>query len=167
MTFLLLRIMSLLPLGDSLFLLSISREDLLMYVSVALTSSVKFLFGVLAALGFNFVLWETLAFAAGGAFVGAVIFTYFWSYLQKLYDRYFPHKPASFARRRRLHTFWKRYGLPGVAFMIPIFSPMVSIGIALSFRERPGRIILAITLAIIGWTLLLTALKDAALQLLT
>ncbi|TAE47587.1 MAG: hypothetical protein EAZ89_17450 [Bacteroidetes bacterium] len=160
--------MALLPMGEILPLFAmISPEKWGMYLSVALVASVKFLFGVLAGLALpGFTLWDILFSAGGGAFLGSVAFTFFGVEIQKLYERYFPRKkPASFARRRKLYVFWKRYGLLGVSVMIPVFSPMVSIAIAIAFRERPGKILLYITASIIVWSVLLFSFKELALGL--
>lgn len=151
--------------GFSLALLDGSASDIAIYFSVALVSSVKFFWGVIMALlkpGFGF--WEILISAGGGAWLGALVFTYFGTEIRKLILSRFKPSSVSFARRRQMYIFWKKYGLLGVTLLIPLISPMVSIGIAVSFQEKPRRILAYMTVAIFVYTALMAIFKEAVLQ---
>lgn len=124
------------------------------YVSMFLLSSVKFLFGMIGAIGAGFTFWELLAIVGGGAWTGSWVFAYFGTALRNwISKRYKRSKPMSFRYRRRIVSVWKKYGLTGISFLSIVISPMVAIGVAVSFRERPLRIMAFMTAAIVFWCL--------------
>ncbi|MCB0656836.1 MAG: hypothetical protein KDC57_11905, partial [Saprospiraceae bacterium] len=102
--------------------------------------------------------------AGGGAWLGALVFTYFGTEIRKLIQKRFKFDPMSFSRRRKMYLFWKRYGLLGTTILIPLFSPMISIGIAVSFQEKPGRIMRYMTVAIFLYTLIFAVFKEAVVK---
>lgn len=138
------------------------------YLSIALVSSVKYLVAVLIALGNpGFGFWDIMISAGGGAILGSVIFAYFGAEIRSWAKRYIkPKKQASFARRRRIYQIWHRYGLLGVVAIAPVISPMVSISIALSFGERPRRILLYMISGLLIYTSLLALSKELILRML-
>ena len=141
-------------------------DVLWMYVSVFLISAVKFAVAVLIALGnpkFNWI--EIVATAGGGAIVGSYIFLYFGARISEWVKNNFKRsKPMSFANRRRIVKVWKRYGLAGVAFLSPILSPMISVGIAVSFQEKPRKIMIAMITSILGWTMFAATFRQLLLS---
>jgi hypothetical protein len=52
-----------------------------------------------------------------------------------------------------------------VAALIPLLSPQISIGLAISLGEKPQRIFFYMALSVIIWTLLSSELRDAVLAL--
>lgn len=151
----------------SLVLFALSAEKLAAYLSIGLVSSIKFMIAVIVAIGTpDFTFWDILISAGGGALLGAVVFTFFGTQIRAwVRKRFRIGKPMSFARRRQIYRVWKRFGLPGVAFLAPILSPMVSIGIALSFQEPPRRILFFITVSILSWTILLATFRAMVIDL--
>lgn len=143
----------------------ISWSKISVYVSIALVSSVKFLVGVILAIGKpGFGFWDIMISAAGGAILGAVIFTFFGNQINKwLRQRFNYGANRSFARKRQIYMLWRKYGLLGVSALAPILSPMASIGIALSFQERPGRILTYVVGSILFWTTVLGLSKELVL----
>ena len=150
-----------------ILLLSFSLERLGGYFSIALVGTVKFWVSVLLALGANYSLGEVFLSGSLGAFIGVWLFTFFGSQIREWITKRFPRKKSmSFARRRKLYMFWKKFGLWGVAFLGPFISPPIAVGIAISFREKPSRIIFSMTLSIIFWTFLFTIFRDNVVGLL-
>lgn len=148
--------------GDfSIALLNISPQEWGLYISLFWASFVKFALAAFAALldeGLSFP--EMFLTVGMGALVSVVVYTYFGRQLNLLIRRVFKRKkPISFARRRRMYLFWKKYGMAGAAFLAPVISPMASVGIAVSFQEKPRRIILYTSLSIIGWTVIFYLFK--------
>ncbi|MEZ4828412.1 MAG: hypothetical protein R3C61_19290 [Bacteroidia bacterium] len=139
-----------------------------MYISVFLVASVKFAVAALIAMGNpRFDFWEIILTAGGGAIAGSVIFVYFGTQIKRWVKNNFKRStPTSFARRRQIYKIWKRYGLPGVAFLAPIISPMISIGIAVSFGEKPRKILAAMTISILGWSTVMATFKEVILALI-
>ncbi|MDX2247083.1 MAG: hypothetical protein SF052_09925 [Bacteroidia bacterium] len=152
----------------SLLILDLNFEMIGMYLSVFLIASIKFAVAALIAMGNpHFSFWEIILTAGGGAIAGSVIFVYFGTQIKRWVKANFKRStPTSFARRRQIYKIWKRYGLPGVAFLAPLISPMVSIGIAVSFGEKPRKILLAMCISIIGWSVILATFKEVILAII-
>lgn len=152
----------------SLYILStsLSLKQIGGYVSIALVGTVKFWLSVLIALGADYSMLEVFLSGSLGAFLGVWVFTFFGTQIRKWIVKRLPkRKPMSFARRRKIYTFWKKFGLWGVAFLGPFISPPVAVGIAVSFREKPSKIIFSMTVSIVFWTLLFTVFRDTLLDL--
>ena len=66
----------------------------------------------------------------------------------------------SFGKRRKLYSIWKKYGLTGVSFLSIVISPMISVGIAVSFQENPRKIILWNSLSIGFWSLVFASFRE-------
>ena len=143
-------------------------DMLWMYASVFLISSVKFAVAALIALGnpkFNWL--EIVLTAGGGAIAGTYIFVYFGKRLSDWAKSNFKRsKPMSFANRRRIYKVWKRYGLAGVAFLAPFLSPMISVGIAVSFQEKPRKILVAMIISILGWSMFMATFREVLVSLI-
>lgn len=152
----------------SLLLLEFHFEMIWVYLSVFLVASVKFAVAALIAMGNpKFDFWEIILTAGGGAIAGSFVFVYFGTQIKKWIKANFKRStPTSFARRRQIVKIWKRYGLPGVAFLAPLISPMISIGIAVSFGEKPRRIITAMCVSILSWTLVMATFKEVILAMI-
>ena len=141
-------------------------ESLLLYVSVALLSAVKFFWALISAIGLGFNFTELFVTGAGGAILGCWVFAYFGTEISKWIRKRFPRrKSMSFKRRRRIVKLWKKYGLLGVAVLVPVISSMVSVGIAVSFQEKPRRIMLYMSVSIILYTILVAVFRDAVVQM--
>ncbi|MEM6766572.1 MAG: hypothetical protein AAF655_16675, partial [Bacteroidota bacterium] len=98
-----------------LSVLAISTEKILLYLSVILVGSVKFLVAVLMALAAKFTVWETLLTATLGAAVGVWLLAYFgtqirnWIYTKWKRDK----KPTNYSFRKMVVTVWKKFGMIG------------------------------------------------------
>ncbi|MEL6252420.1 MAG: hypothetical protein AAFR87_10460 [Bacteroidota bacterium] len=128
---------------------------------------VKFALAALAAIPqTDLTFWDILVSVGGGALLSVVVYTYFGgvirAWIQKLFKR---SKPVSFKRRRRTIRFWKRYGLLGTAALAPILSPMISVAIAVAFKENPRRIIIHVGISIIIWTIIFAFFREGVLQI--
>ncbi|MEO0472826.1 MAG: hypothetical protein AAF206_24635 [Bacteroidota bacterium] len=141
-------------------------KSLLTYISVALLSAVKFFWALISALILDFNFAELMIFGAGGAIVGCWVFAYFGTEISKWIRKRFPRrKPMSFKRRRRIVKLWKAYGLLGVAVLVPVISTMIGVGIAVSFQEKPRRIMVYMSISVIVYTILVAVFRDAVLQM--
>jgi hypothetical protein len=134
----------------------------LSYASVTLLAAVKFYVGLMAALAQGFRFWEVLLTICPGALGGIWVYTYAGDAISQGLARFWPWK-----RRRQpsvryqwLTRCWHRYGLVGVAALMPVLSPQVSIALALTFRENPRRILFYMTVSVFVWTLLAAALSE-------
>ena len=128
---------------------------------------VKFALAAFAAIPQqDLTFWDIMASVGGGALVSVVVYTYFGgairAWIQKIFKR---SKPVSFKRRRRTIRFWKKYGLVGTAALAPILSPMISVAIAVAFKEKPRRIIIFVGISIIIWTIIFAFFREGVLQI--
>lgn len=149
-------------------LISISGGSMVVYASVFFLSMLKFLVAlVTAAANPNFGFWEVVIPAGTGAIAGVMLFTFFGTELNRWFRGTFKRKTRmSFARRRKLYTIWKKYGLIGVSFLSIVISPMIAVGIAVSFQENPRKIILWNTISIIFWSFVFASFRELASGLL-
>ncbi|RMG18970.1 MAG: hypothetical protein D6730_22260 [Bacteroidetes bacterium] len=148
-----------------LFTSALSVEKIAGYFSIALVGTVKFWVSVIMALSFDYTLIEVFLTGSLGAFLGVGMFTYFGTEIRKWWERRFGGKrKVKFSRKRKIYKIWKKYGLWGVAFMGPFISPPVAVAIAVSFKEKPARILLSMSVSIIFWTLIFTAFRDVLLN---
>ncbi|RMG75314.1 MAG: hypothetical protein D6722_01310, partial [Bacteroidetes bacterium] len=79
--------------------LAFSWDKLAKYASIGLVASVKFVIGVVVAIGTpGFTFWDILISAAGGAWLGAIVFIFFGAQIRRwLKKRFNIGKPMSFA----------------------------------------------------------------------
>lgn len=159
---------SVVPVLFAPLLLSATAGQWGMYVGLFATAFVKFGLAALAAMGntkLNFL--EILLVVGGGGTLSVPFYTFFGAKLRALLHRYFKRrKPVSFARRRRIYRIWHRYGIWGAAALSPIISPMIAVGIAVSFQEHPRRIITIIGGGVLLWSLVFAFLRHWVLMLL-
>ncbi|MEM7368039.1 MAG: hypothetical protein AAF587_05520 [Bacteroidota bacterium] len=152
---------------DSLSALSTDR--FLVYLGLFGLAFVKFAVAALAAMAnqsLNFV--EIFASVGGGALVSVVVYTFFGQQINRWIKKNFKrNKPASFARKRQMYKFWKKYGILGAAALAPFISPMVSVGIAVSFQESPKKIIGYTSASIILWTIIFGLMREGILELVS
>ena len=136
-------------------------------VTLFLLAFVKFFVAAIVAMPMTELsFWDICIYVGGGALISVVFYTYFGRainyWIRKNVKR---KKSTSFARRRKMYNFWKKYGLVGAAAMAPFISPMASVGIAVAFQERPKRIILYTGLSIIGWTLIFGFFREGVMEI--
>jgi hypothetical protein len=53
----------------------------------------------------------------------------------------------------------------GVALLSPLISPMISIGVAYSFQEKPRRILLYVGGCIVFWSVIFASFREVILSL--
>ena len=129
-------------------------------LSVLLASTLKFVGGPLtgAALGLPWV--QTALSTMLGMMLSGVVVTYAGTALQVLLDRLRPRRPKRFTRRTRLAVrVWRRFGLPGIAFLTPlILTPIGGTAIAISFRVSRLQLFLHMFVSATVWAAVQTLL---------
>lgn len=123
------------------------------YLIAVASCAVKYLVGVIyaGAQGFTFI--EIWIIGSIGGVLGTVVFSLIGAKLRKiLAKRRKPHQKINFKRAKRIRKFWHIVGLPGIALVAPFLSPMVSVFIAIAFREDTKRIMLWISVSLLIWT---------------
>jgi len=134
------------------------------YVSVFLLAGVKFIFSFPFTAGMG--LWTTYFLTLSGGVAGVAVFSYFGNEIGGWISRKTGRKRKSspFSRRRKTVHFWKKFGLLGVAILLPFISPPVGVGVAIAFREEPKRIIGFFAASLAIWGLLFSVFKEVLIE---
>ena len=137
------------------------------YGTVFVGSMFKFIFGPLTGAAAGLATWETCLLTFGGMMTSVVIFSLAGTEARAAWVRQLRRRrraPKAFTQRnRRLVRIWRRFGLRGVAFLTPlIFSPILGTILAVSFGEPPRRIVPAMFVSAMFWSMALTWLVAAA-----
>lgn len=134
------------------------KEQLLKYFTVGLTCSIKYIFGVLGAIGAGFNLIEILITTLVGGMIGVIVYLYLWELILKLYRRFFPPKKKEGIKinntKRWIVKIIIKYELYGIAFLTPLLlSVPIGTMMAAALEPNKGRIIRFMFFAFLGWTL--------------
>lgn len=153
---------------STIFLLDSGLAGMGELVTLFFLSFVKFALAALGAIARpELSFWNIIISVGGGALVSVVFYTYFGNIIRAwIKARFKGRKPTSFKRRRQTYNFWKKYGLAGTAFLAPILSPMLSVAIAIAFKEEPKRIILFVGISIVCWTLVFAFFREGVLEII-
>jgi len=137
------------------------------YGGVVVLSTLKYFIAVVTGLVQNYTLPEILLTAGLGGRRSSEKNIYFGHSIRTFLERFPALTPKrSFARRRRIVRMWRRFGLPGTALFIPILSPQICIGVAISFREKPLRILTYVSGSMLFWIMVSFFLKSTVLKLM-
>lgn len=144
------------------------------YFTIVLGSAVKFIFGPIYGIVNNDIsLVEAALFTFIGMMCSVIIVSFLGQELRiKIQKRFQANKSGISKRKRRAIKIWNSWGLRGVAFMTPlILTPIGGTIIAIGFGEKRMRIISAMVVSGLIWSITLTSLvylfKDLALQIFT
>ncbi len=127
----------------------------LKYVSVILTSSLKFVGGPLAGFAMGLHWAETAACTATGMIIAVVLFVFLGNFMQQIINKYRRLPPKLFSRQTRYAVkIWQRFGMAGIAFLTPVFfTPIGGTLIAISFRVNKLKIIYSMLISAICWAI--------------
>jgi hypothetical protein len=141
------------------------NEHIAQYIGVALTSSVKYIFGVIGAITTELGFWETLICTVGGGMLGVVVYLYLWELLVTIYRKFFPAKPKQGGIKINNTKRWIvkiiiKYELYGIAFLTPLLlSVPIGTIMAAALEENKWRIKRYMFFSFLGWTLALYGLS--------
>jgi len=131
---------------------------LLKYASVWAVSMLKFIFGPLAGYGLRLSYIETVLLTVGGMMTSVLLFTFLGKGLKKWLAT-LSKKPKKLftSKNRKKVEIWRKYGIIGVAFLTPLLlTPIGGTLAAVSFGEKPSKIIFYMLISGIGFSLLFT-----------
>lgn len=128
-------------------------------VTIFLLTMLKFIAGPTLgyAAGFSFMI--TVIITVSGMMASVFLFTYLGTILrERVLSRLFRPRRVFTKRNRRFVQVWKKYGLAGVAFLTPlIFTPIGGTVLLTTFGSPKPKIIVAMLLSAVGWSLFFTA----------
>lgn len=126
---------------------------LLKYLTVYLSSTIKFAAGPVAGLATGLSWLETSLFTAMGMMTTVLLFTLLGKPMRKLLQRTIWRKQKRFSRRNRQFVkIWKKWGIPGVSFLTPlILSPIGGAVLVNAFGGAKKDIIVYMLISAIFW----------------
>lgn len=119
-------------------------EILVKWLSIALSSSVKFVAGPLLGKVYDLPWWQTAFFTFVGMMLSVILFStvaraFFHKYLKGLFNK---NERRITPSKRRIVRVWSKFGISGIAFLTPILlTPIGGAIVAISFGEHPAKII--------------------------
>jgi uncharacterized membrane protein len=132
------------------------------YLVVIGSSMLKFILGPITGFPLGMTYLETYACTVAGMMATVLLLTYLGLPIRQWVAKHWAsrsQRKTFTPRNRRIVRIWTRYGMKGVAFLTPLlFSPPLGTLIAVSFGERPDRIVGYMLASAIFWGALLTGM---------
>lgn len=127
-------------------------EELVKFFSIFLLTMLKFVAGPVGGYAAGFSLMKTILVTVLGTMSSVTLFTYLGTFLS---ERIFSSKRKTFTKRnRRFVTIWKKYGVIGVAALMPILlTPIGGTLLLTSFRTPKTKIMLYMFISTIIWAI--------------
>lgn len=135
-------------------------EEILKAVPVALSATIKFIFGPLGGYAIQLNLITTILSTIIGSMLSVIAFTFFGDWIRdKIVHRFFSKKKSDPIKEEKRKEFWRKYGLPGVAFLMPlILTPIGGTVLAVSFGSSKNKIILYMLISATFWAIVLSTI---------
>lgn len=97
-------------------------EEILKYLLVYSSSTIKFIFGPTIGIAYGFNVFVTGSLTALGMMTSVYVFSFFGDKIKSLMAKFFGNKKRKrFTKKnRKFVQIWKRYGVLGVAVLTPI-----------------------------------------------
>ncbi len=137
-------------------------ELILKYLGVWASAMLKFIFGPVGGYGLKLSYLETVALTIGGMMTTVVLCTFLGKQIKKWLSAW-----AGKGKPKRLFTpknrkkvkIWLKYGIIGVAFLTPLLlTPIGGTLTAVSFGEKPPKILFYMLLSAVFFAFLFTGL---------
>ncbi|MFC6996155.1 hypothetical protein [Rufibacter roseus] len=133
--------------------------ELLKYFSVYLLSTIKFIGGPLAGISTGLSFLETFGLTVAGMMSSVVVFSLLGNTAHRYYvrRRRAKNKPIFSKKTRRVVKVWRRFGMPGIAFLTPlILTPIGGTVLATVFGVAKTRIMGHMLWSALFWGFALT-----------
>lgn len=130
----------------------------LKYLTVIVSSMVKFIFGPFEGLALGLTKVDTALSTAFGMMISVVLITVFFHFFKtKVFSRFGKERKLFTVANRRKVRIWSKYGIMGVSFLTPvILSPIGGALIANAFGEKKYKIFLWMSVMALGWGFVMT-----------
>ena len=135
-------------------------EEILKAIPVYMASMLKFILGPVGGYTAGLNLLTTILATVFGMMTVVFFFTYFGDWFKaKVLSRFVKKKNRFSVSNKRFVTIWKKYGLPGVALLTPIFlTPIGGTLLAVSSGSPKDRIIFYMFLSASFWAVVFSML---------
>lgn len=136
------------------------EELVLKALTIVLLTMLKFIFGPTLGYAGGFSLFSTILITVTGMMSSVLLFTFLGKLLrEKVLVRLFRNRKKFTKRNRRFVTIWKKYGLPGVAFLTPLLlTPIGGTILLASFGSSKREIIVSMFLSAVFWSTVFSVL---------
>lgn len=133
-------------------------DEIVKAIPVYFSAMIKFVFGPVGGYMVGLSLFTTIITTVASMMSVVLAFAFFNDFLRaKLLARYFARRKKFSERNRKVITFWRKYGLPGVAALTPILlTPIGGTLIALSFGTPREKLILYMFVSASVWSVVMS-----------
>ncbi|AHM60415.1 hypothetical protein D770_10790 [Flammeovirgaceae bacterium 311] len=140
----------------------------LKYLTVYLSSMVKFIAGPLAGVATGLSFWESALFSILGMMTTVLLLTLLGPGIRLWVHKIIGRKRKLFTpNTRRFVKIWKRWGIFGVSFLTPlIFSPIGGALLVNTFSGDRQKIILSMLVSAVFWGLVLSGILHGSRSML-
>ena len=130
----------------------------LKYLTVIVSSMVKFIFGPFEGLALGLTKMDTALATAFGMMISVMLITLFFHFFKtKVFSRFGKKRKLFTVANRRKVRVLSKYCIMGVSFLTPvILSPIGGALIANAFGEKKYKIFLWMTVMALGWGFIMT-----------
>jgi hypothetical protein len=135
-------------------------EEIVKAIPIYFSGMIKFVFGPVGGYMTGLSLFTTIITTVASMMSVVLAFSFFGEFLRtKVFGRFFARRKKFSERNRKVITFWRKYGLPGVAALTPILlTPIGGTLIALSFGTPREKLILYMFVSASVWSVVMSAL---------
>lgn len=132
--------------------------EILKIAAVYFWSMFKFFLGPITGYASGLNLFETIIATVAGSMTTVLLLTFFGDWIrEKILNRFTKNKKKFSSRNRKVITFWRKYGLIGVAALMPmLFTPPGATLIAVSFGTPKDKIIISMFLSAAFWAVVIS-----------
>lgn len=133
-------------------------EEVLKAIPVFLSSMLKFILGPIGGFAARLNPITTILATVGGTMASVLAFTFFGNWLRiKVLNRFGGKKKRFTTNSRKFVTVWKKYGIVGVAALMPLFlTPIGGTLLAVGFGAPKNKIIFYMFISASFWAILFT-----------
>ena len=133
-------------------------EEVLKISGVYFSAMFKFFFGPITGYASGLNLFTTILTTVAGSMTTVLLLTFFGDWIREKIISRFTRKKKKFSNRnRKIITFWKKYGLTGVAILMPmVFTPPGATLVAVSFGTPKDKLIWAMFLSSAFWAIVIS-----------
>lgn len=132
-------------------------EEILKAVPVFLSSMIKFILGPTGGYTLGLHPITTVLATVAGAMSSVVAFTFFGDWLRLKVLSRFGKKKVFSPHNRRFVSLWKKYGIVGVAALMPLLlTPIGGTVLAVGFGSPPKKILTYMLISSTVWAIIFT-----------
>lgn len=137
------------------------------YLTVYLSSMVKFIAGPVTGLATGLTYWESVLISVFGMMTSVLILTLVGPKLRQWVKRRFGGQQKRFTKRNRIFVrIWRRWGIIGVSFLTPLLlTPIGGALLANAYSGKRSKILLYMLISAVFWSFVLSGILYGGIQI--